>query len=304
MDMITPEVRKSLEKQHYRVVGGHSAVKVCHWTRQSLEGRGVCYKEKFYPDFVQSHRCLQITPWLTCEQKCLFCWRIIERTLLPKGMKPDEPGDVIDGCIEGHRNLISGFKGFGGTDLGKWRESHKPTNVAISLLGEPLLYPKISELVGEFRRRGIKTFLVTSGQNPEVLEELEEPDQLYISLDAPDRDTYKRLDRPGLPDFWERLLKSLELMNSLSCRRVVRLTLVKGWNDRNLRGYARLIEKSGCDFVEVKAFMHVGESQKRLPKEAMPLHPEVREFAMGLSRECGYPCRDEHRASRVVLLKG
>lgn len=302
--MVSQGLKRELEKQHYKVVGGHSAVKVCHWTRKSLENKGVCYKQKFYPDFVQSHRCLQMTPWLTCDQSCRFCWRIIERTALPKGLKPDSPGDVIDGCIEGHRKLISGFKGFGGTDLGKWKEAHNPGNAAISLLGEPLLYPGISGLIGEFRKRGIKTFLVTSGQNPEVLEEITEPDQLYISLDAPDKESWLRLDRPGLKDGWERLNKSLEMMNSLSCRRVIRLTLVKGWNMKNPEKYAKFIEKSGCDFVECKSYMHVGESQKRLPKEAMPLHPEVREFAERLSVECGYGYKDEHKPSRVVLLKG
>lgn len=303
-DGIPRELREELEHQHYKLVGGHSAVKVCHWTGKSMENKGICYKQKFYPEYVQSHRCLQMTPWITCGQKCLFCWRIIEKTALPRTVRPDSPERVIDGCIEAHKKLISGFKGFAGTDLGKWREAHKPANAAISLLGEPLLYPKISELIGEFRRREIKTFLVTSGQNPEVLEKIREPDQLYISLDAPDRETCLRLDRPGLPDFWERLNRSLELMESLSCRRVIRLTLVKGRNMKNPGGYAKLIEKANPDFIEVKGFMHMGESQKRLPRSAMPLHLEVREFAVELSRECGYPYKDEQAASRVVLLKG
>lgn len=302
--MLNRKLQRDLEKQHYKVVGNHSAVKVCHWTRKSLENKGFCYKQKFYPEYVQSHRCLQMTPWITCDQRCQFCWRIIEKTALPKGLKQvDEPGEIIDSCIEAQARLISGFKGFEGTDLRKWREAHRPANAAISLLGEPLLYPRISGLIGEFRRRGIRTFLVTSGQNPEVLEDLEEPDQLYISLDAPDKDTYRKLDRPGLPDFWERLLKSLESMNSLSCRKVIRLTLVKGWNMKDAKGYARLIEKASPDYIEVKAYMHVGQSQKRLPREAMPLHPEVKEFAGKLSKECGYAYKDEQEASRVVLLK-
>ena len=72
---------------------------------------------------------------------------------------------------------------------------------------------------------------------------------------------------------------------------------------KNAKGYARLIEKASPDYLEVKAYMHIGESQKRLPRKAMPLHLEVKEFAEALSKECGYACKDEQEASRVVLLK-
>jgi tRNA wybutosine-synthesizing protein 1 len=297
--MIPESLRRDLVRQHYKVVGNHSAVKLCAWTKKSLRDEGVCYKERFYG--VKSHGCLQMTPNMTCDQRCRFCWRIIERTAL-KIDRWDEPRQIIEGAVQAQRLLLSGFRGFEGTNLEKFREAQNPTNVAISLLGEPLLYPKISSLVEDFNRMGIVTFLVTNSQHPEVLAKITQPKQLYISVDAPDRETYARLDRPRNRDFWERLLKSLEVMNSLSCRRVLRLTMVKGWNMHSPEKYARLIERSGCDHVEVKAYMHVGESMKRLPREAMPRHHEVKAFAEQVSRECGYPYRDEQAASRVVLL--
>ena len=34
----------TLEKQQYRLVGHHSAVKVCQWTKNMINGRGGCYK--------------------------------------------------------------------------------------------------------------------------------------------------------------------------------------------------------------------------------------------------------------------
>jgi len=216
--------------------------------------------------------------------------------------KIDEPKDIIKGAIEAQRQLISGFKGFEGTNMKKWEEAQNPTNTAISLVGEPTLYPKLSELIEEFHRMNIITFLVTNGQLPEVLEEITEPRQLYISLDAPDKKTYKNLDRPGFPDFWERLNKSLEVMNTLSCRKVIRLTMVKGWNMHSPEKYAKLIQKASPDFVEVKSYMWVGESRKRLPENAMPSHDEIREFAELISRESGYTYKDEQKASRVVLL--
>ncbi len=45
--MIDKETREILQKQHYKVVGNHSAVKVCHWLRKSIRDEGFCYKEKF-----------------------------------------------------------------------------------------------------------------------------------------------------------------------------------------------------------------------------------------------------------------
>ncbi|RKY01305.1 MAG: hypothetical protein DRP54_03975 [Spirochaetes bacterium] len=110
------------------------------------------------------------------------------------------------------------------------------------------------------------------------------------------------LDRPANKDFWERLLKSLEIMNSFSCRKVIRLTMVKGYNMKNPEGYAKLINIANPDFVELKAYMHVGESRKRLPREAMPFHEDVKEFAEKVSELSGYPYKDEQKESRVVLL--
>lgn len=297
--MIPESLRKDLVKQHYKVVGNHSAVKLCTWTKKSLRGEGVCYKEKFYG--VKSHRCLQMTPNMTCDQRCRFCWRIIERTGLSIE-DWDEPGEIIREAVRAQRLLLTGFKGFSGTDLSKFREAQNPTNAAISLLGEPLLYPKISGLIEEFHRMDVVTFLVTNSQHPEILSSITEPSQLYISVDAPDRESYARLDRPRNSDFWERLLMSLDAMNSFSCRKVLRLTMVKGWNMHSPEKYAKLIERANPDFVEPKGYVHVGESQKRLPREAMPLHDEVRAFAEQVSRESGYAFRDEQKQSRVVLL--
>jgi tRNA wybutosine-synthesizing protein 1 len=267
----------------------------------ALEGKGVCYKQLWYG--IQSHRCLQMTPNITCCQKCVFCWRSIEATVLSKLKQFDEPSFIIDECIREHRRNISGFLGTEMTSKKLWKEAQQPTNAAISLLGEPMLYPKISELIDEFHKRKITTFLVTNSQHPKEMEGMSEPTQLYISLDAPDKATYKKTDRPASKDYWSRLQKSLELMNSFRCSKVIRLTLVKGLNMVDPEGYAKLIRLAGEPLVEAKAFMHVGEAQKRLPRTAMPSHDEVLEFSNELARHLGYEVAGEQRASRVVLLK-
>ena len=294
---------RDMEKQQYRLAGSHSAVKVCSWTRRSLRGEGACYKEKFYG--IKSHRCLQMTPAVAwCTNKCLYCWRAVEKTAgIRMPPKFDDPGMIIDGCIESQRRLLSGFKGFEGADLRKWKEAQNPNQAAISLSGEPTLYPKISGLIREFRRRKFTTFLVTNGQMPERLRGMEEPTNLYISLDAPDRETYLKTDRPQLKDFWQRLNESLELMSSFSCRKVLRLTLVKGWNMHNPEGYAKLIWKASPDFIEVKGYMWVGFSRNRLKEENMPSHEEIRDFANKIAELTGYSYKDEQEESRVVLLE-
>ncbi|XP_069920599.1 S-adenosyl-L-methionine-dependent tRNA 4-demethylwyosine synthase TYW1 isoform X2 [Oryctolagus cuniculus] len=71
--MITPALREALTKQGYQLIGSHSGVKLCRWTKSMLRGRGGCYKHTFYG--IESHRCMETTPSLACANKCVFCWR-------------------------------------------------------------------------------------------------------------------------------------------------------------------------------------------------------------------------------------
>ncbi|GAI32051.1 unnamed protein product, partial [marine sediment metagenome] len=178
-----------LERAGYRFVGKHKhgAVKVCHWTRKSLLERGSCYKEQFYGRELgmQSHRCLQFTPSLPfCDHRCIYCWRNINVTHSNWVGEVDEPADILDGAISAQRKLLSGFGGNPDVNKKKLKEAQEPKHCAISLAGEPTLYPKINELVEECSRRGMTSFLVTNGMHPEVLEHISEPTQLYISVVA------------------------------------------------------------------------------------------------------------------------
>jgi len=296
------------EQSGYRFVGKHkhSAVKVCHWTRKSLLNRGVCYKEQFYYRElgIQSHRCLQLTPSLPfCDHRCVFCWRNTDVTNASWIGEVDGPAEILDEAISAQRKLLSGFGGNQNVDRQKFKKAQNPKHCAISLAGEPTLYPKINELIEECRKRGLTSFLVTNGLHPEVLKHLAEPTQLYISLVAPDPETYETVCQPAIPDGWKRLNRSLELVPSFTCRKVIRLTLTKGLSLKNVPGYAELVEKAAPDFVEVKSYMWVGYSRKRLAIENMPLHGEIKSFAEELARETGYEITDESESSRVVLLK-
>lgn len=295
---------QDLQKKGYRFAGTkrHAAAKVCHWTRKSLVDEGVCYKERFYG--IKSHRCLQMSPSIPfCQQKCLFCWRDVSITKTRWDENFDEPGDIIDDCINAQRNLLCGYFGNSNANMKKLEEAQNPNNAAISLAGEPMLYPKIEGLLEEFKRRDFTTFLVTNGMTPSKLEKLEtEPTQLYISLDAPNSEVYKKLCNPQVEGGWKSLNKSLNLLSSFNCRTVIRTTCVKGYNMLKPEEYAEIINKSNPDFVEIKAYMYVGNSRKRLELENMPHQPEVHEFAESIAELCGREIVDEVQESRVVLL--
>ena len=121
-------------------------------------------------------------------------------------------------------------------------------------------------------------------------------------MDAPTEEIYKKIDRPILKDYWDRLNKTLELLNSLDTRKVLRLTLVKGINMRDEEDYAKLINKSNADYIELKAYMFVGSSRERLSIENMPKHNEIKEFADKICKLTGLKMIDEKEDSRVVLL--
>ncbi len=215
----------------------------------------------------------------------------------------DSPEDIVEGSIKAQLEILSGYKGNPKTNQQKFKEALTPKHVAISLTGEPTLYKPIGELIQAFHRRGFTTFLVSNGTVPSALAKLsEEPTQLYISVCAPDEETFKRVCRPQIPEAWEKLNETLKLLPSFKCPIVTRITSVRGLNMKNIEGYAKLIEKANPTYIEPKAYMHVGFSRLRLGYENMPSYREICEFAMRLAEETGYTIIDESEESRVVLL--
>ncbi|MDI3475317.1 MAG: tRNA wybutosine-synthesizing protein 1 [Thermococcaceae archaeon] len=301
------EIANLFTKQHYAIVGHHSGVKLCHWLKESLKHNRFCYKQKFYG--IQSHRCLQMTPVLAwCTHNCIFCWRPMEGFLGTELPQPwDDPAFIVEESIKAQRKLIVGYKGMPGINMKKFEEAWNPKHAAISLSGEPMLYSYMGDLVEEFHKRGFTTFIVTNGTLPESLEEMMKedklPTQLYVSLTAPDIETYNRVNVPMIPDGWDRIKEFLRLMSDAHTRTVVRLTLVKGENMHNPKGYAELIKLANPMFVEAKAYMFVGFSRNRLTINNMPSHEEIRAFAEELVKHLpGYHIEDEYAPSRVILI--
>ncbi len=285
-----------LKKQGYRLAGKHSAVKTCLWLRRSIKDEGECYKSVFYG--IHSHRCLQMTPTLMCNQKCLHCWRPTEVDVsMPVGW--DSPVEIVGSSIESQRKLISGFGDSAPPE--RWKEGNDPKHVAISLSGEPTLFPHLPELIDEFKNQGFTTFVVSNGTVPEMMAKID-PAQLYMSLDAPDRETYEKVCVPNSSSLWDNILRSLEVLRAKETRTVIRITLIKGVNMSDPEKYSELISIAEPDYIEVKAYMHLGFSRKRLPREAMPSHDEVMEFSRELAVHLDYKIAGDVEISRVVLL--
>ncbi len=297
------DIKKILEEQGYAIVGKHSAVKLCHWLRKSLLENKPCYKNTFYG--IESHRCLQMSPTaFHCTQKCLYCWRYQAFTLTElKKEDADDPAFILEKSIEEQRRLLTGYKGDERVSLEKWKEAMEPKHVACSLTGEPTLYPYLSDFFEECHKRGMTTFLVTNGTNPKALEEMDVlPKQLYVTVAAPNEEIYKKLCCPLVPKGWEKLMETLELLNSLDTRTVIRHTLVKYWNLGHEKEYAKLDERANPWFIEPKGYMFVGYSRQRMKLDNMPSHEEIKKFGEKLAELLGYEIEAEREDSRVVLL--
>ncbi|XP_041882514.1 LOW QUALITY PROTEIN: S-adenosyl-L-methionine-dependent tRNA 4-demethylwyosine synthase TYW1-like [Corvus kubaryi] len=284
-EMITPALREALTKQV-----------------DAAGPRGLLQAHLLWHE---SHRCMEATPSLACANKCVFCWR---HHTNPVGTewrwKMDQPEVILQEAIENHQNMIKQFKGVSGVKAARLEEALTVKHCALSLVGEPIMYPQINRFVRLLHQHGISTFLVTNAQFPEEIRRLEPVTQLYVSVDASTKESLRRIDRPLFKDFWQRFLDSLKALAEKQQRTVYRLTLVKAWNVDELKAYADLITLGKPDFIEVKGVTYCGESSaSSLTMANVPWHGEVVSFVQELARllpDYGIACEHEH--SNCVLM--
>ena len=307
MEPVPTSLIQTLKRQKYHLVGNHSAVKKCRWLHETLVHGRPCYKQRFYG--IKTRRCIQMTPNLfNCTQRCLFCWRAQSGDLdlkwdemkLPEW---DSPEEIVNSSIRAQRQILTGYKANPKTDMRKLEEAMTPRQAAISLTGESTLYEHLVELIRTFHKRNFTTFLVPNGTVPSTLAKLsEEPTQLYISTCAPAEKTLKQVCRPQTTKAWEKFDETLSLLPSSRYPIVIRITLTRNLNMKNIEGYVKLIKKADPTYIKLKAYVYVGFSRLRMSFENMPSRLETRQFGLQLARETDYDLIGESEESRVVLL--
>jgi tRNA wybutosine-synthesizing protein 1 len=224
----------------------------------------------------------------------------------------DEPDVIVENLIAERKKLISGFGGDEKNDRKKLYESLFPAHYAISLSGEPTMYPKLPQLIRYLRRLPAtkSIFLVTNGQEPEMLQRLADqdslPTQIYLSTNASNRKMFYLVNRPRYRDAWERWWKSLRFLSTVNTRTVLRMTIIRQYNDalNFVDEFAEMILQGNPHFIELKSYMHIGMSTERLKAENMLEMSEVRTLSENLcSKLKCFSTMDESEISRIVVLQ-
>jgi len=191
-----------------------------------------------------------------------------------------------------------------------------PNHAAISLDGEPTLYPYIGELVDTFRKKKFTTFIVTNGTTPDVVTHLQEtnclPSILYVTVPPPNKEDYRKIHRPKVKGAWESIQKTLGLLKDLTTRTVLRITAVNHLNIRDdlIDGYVETIERVRPNFVDIKGFTLEGASMSISTRLAsnqpgsyyFPDYQEIEQFAQKISKKSGCEIAATHEKSRDILI--
>jgi tRNA wybutosine-synthesizing protein 1 len=312
---IKPRISQQLKKAKYGVAD-HSTVALCHWTKKSFKNEGNCYKHKFYG--ISTHSCMEFSPaGMHCENRCVYCWRPMEfyESMKMKSENVAEPEEIMSKLLEERKKLIMGHYGDPRSDkqrLDELDESLKPSHYAISLSGEPTMYPKLPELIKYLKtlKETKSIFLVTNGQEPEMIQKLQQedalPTQLYLSTNAADYESFLRINRPKYDDSWQRWNTTLEMLKDLDTRTVLRITLIRDYNTQKdmIPVFAKMLKQASPHFVEIKSYMHIGRSTNRLEYENMLDMEEVRKFSEEVVKQCNiFSVMDESYVSRIVILQ-
>ena len=309
---IKPGIAQQLKKAKYGVAD-HSTVELCHWTKKSFKHEGSCYKHKFYG--ISTHRCMEFSPaGMHCENRCVYCWRPMEfyDSLKMEPEKVAEPKEILTKLMEERKKLIMGYYGDSRNDKQRLDESLLPSHYAISLSGEPTMYPKLPELIKYLKSlEATKSiFLVTNGQEPDMIQRLQDedalPTQLYRSTNAADYDSFLKINKPKYDDSWQRWNKTLEMLKQLDTRTVLRITLIRNYNDQKemIPAFASMLKQASPHFIEIKSYMHIGRSTNRLEHSNMLEMDEVRKFSEEIAKQSQiFSIMDESLVSRIVILQ-
>jgi tRNA wybutosine-synthesizing protein 1 len=113
---------------------------------------------------------METTPSLACANKCVFCWRHHSNPVGTEWKWKMDPADVIlDEAVDKHVKMIKEFRGVPGVVKERFEEGLEPKHCALSLVGEPIMYPEIDKFLRLLHSRRISSFLVTNAQFPDAI---------------------------------------------------------------------------------------------------------------------------------------
>ncbi len=230
-------------------------------------------------------------------------------------MEPErvaEPKAILTKLMAERKKLINGFYGDSRNDKQRLDESLLPSHYAISLSGEPTMYPKLPELIKYLN--SLETtksiFLVTNGQEPDMIQKLQDedalPTQLYLSTNAADYESFLKINKPKYDDSWERWNQTLDMLKHLKTRTVLRITLIRDYNDQQemIPAFAEMFRKASPHFIEIKSYMHIGRSTNRLEHSNMLEMEEVKNFSEQVAKQSKiFSIMDESIISRISILQ-
>jgi tRNA wybutosine-synthesizing protein 1 len=281
-------------------------VGLCYWTRMSVCRTGVCYKEIFYG--IPSHQCVEFTPMPDrCNLDCVFCWRACKDLSFNQPLpRLTSIENYLDKMLTLRNTMMAGLGSHPYVDSALLKDSYQAKYWTFSYTGEPTLAEDLPQMLDDLKKRGSTVLLVTNGTRPEVIEKLKTtlPDQFYLSLNGYDRESFFYLTRPRSASLWKKHCDFALEFSRLKCRKVLRVTMLENFNmdEKAAAGYAHQIKLIKPEYVELKSFARLGQSIDNFPKEAVPTHARIMNFAQQVSRASGYRLSCEHERARVALL--
>ena len=115
-----------------------------------------------------------------------------------------------------------------------------------------------------------------------------------------------RINKPKYDDSWERWNRTLAMLKHLNTRTVLRITLIKGYNDikEMIPAFTEMFRKASPHFIEIKSYMHIGRSTNRLEHSNMLEMEEIRNFSEQVAKQSKiFSIMDESFVSRITVLQ-
>jgi len=132
------------------------------------------------------------------------------------------------------------------------------------------------------------------------------PTQLYLSTNAADYESFMRINKLKYNDSWERWNRTLDMLKNLNTRTVLRITLIRNYNDQeeDIPAFAEMFRKASPHFIEIKSYMHIGRSTNRLEHSNMLEMEEVKKFSQQVAKQSKiFSMMDESIVSRISVLQ-